>query len=156
MNPVKFTEIVVKLEEVDDEWSCYFNTESGEFVMVGNEYLSIAEESEEDDFSNYMDWEREFIQVAFDVLKNWSTHEKLSDKFDVDEYQVMEDFSYSYRNENISQVLCDSISGRGAVRRFKDLCARLGIEDELYKYKENAFLDVAREWCEFKKIQYIE
>jgi len=156
MMPVKLKDIVDKLEEIDDEWLGYLNTENGDIKMIGTEYMDIAEDSEEDDdFGKYQDWEREFIAEAMNVVENWDKYEQLPDKYYIDEYRIMEGFSYSYNDEAVSQSLCRAITGKGAFRRFKDLTARLGIKDEWYKYRENAFLEIAKQWCEFRKIPYI-
>jgi hypothetical protein len=156
MEPIKLSEIIEKFNEIDDDCFCYFNTDSGELLMVRDEYMAIAAASKDGEkFDEYKNWEREFIAAAMKVLKNWNKYEKLPDNSVVDEYHIMDEFSCSYANETISQKLSSAIHGRGAFRRFKELCIELDIEDEWYKYKENTLFNVAREWCELKKIQYI-
>lgn len=154
--PVKLKDIVDRLEEINDEWLGFFNTKNGEIIMIGREYLDIAEEyDEEDDFDNYQDWEREYILEAVDILENMDIYKQLPDKYSIDEYRIMEKFSYLYHDESVSPRLCSAIKGRGAFRCFKDLIIRLGIEEEWYKYKEEALFDIAREWCDSREIPYI-
>ncbi len=134
---VKLKDIVDTFEEINDEWSGYLNLDTGEISMIGNRYMAIVEDSEEDnDFNGYQDWEQEFIATAVHVLENWDRYEKLPDKFDIDEYRIMDDFSYSYQNEAVSQKLCSAIDGKGAFRRFKEIIRRFGIEDKWYGFRE--------------------
>ncbi len=152
---VKLKHIVDKFEEINDEWSGYLNLDTGEIPMIGNGYMAIAEDAEEDDdFSEYQDWEQELIAEAALILEKWERIEKLPDRFDIDEYRIMEDFSCLYPNEAVSKKLCDAIQGKGAFRRFKEMINRLGIEEKWYTFREKALIDFAREWCGFKEIPY--
>jgi hypothetical protein len=47
-----------------------------------------------------------------------------------------------------------AIDGRGAFRRFRNALNYHGIENDWYDYKFEALCRIAREWCEFHKIQY--
>ncbi len=156
MRPVKLKDIVNKLDETGEEWLGWLNTENGEIIIVSREYMGIAEDSEEDDdWEKYQDWERDLIQEAMNIVENWDQYEPLPDKYYLHEYRIMERFSYSHDDEAVSRKLCQAITGKGAFRRFKDLIARLGVEDQWYQYRENAFTEMVREWCESKKIPYI-
>ncbi|MFZ3129946.1 MAG: hypothetical protein WA125_02305, partial [Desulfosporosinus sp.] len=55
MKPVSLKEIVDRLDFLMDEWKYYLNKKTGDIVEIQMEYLSIAEESEDDDFSEYED-----------------------------------------------------------------------------------------------------
>jgi hypothetical protein len=72
MKPVSLKEIVDRLDFFMDGWNHYLNKKTGDIVEIQMEYLSIAEESEDDDdFSEYEDWEQDAIREAVDVVENW-------------------------------------------------------------------------------------
>ncbi|WP_276662556.1 UPF0158 family protein [Syntrophomonas wolfei] len=48
-----------------------------------------------------------------------------------------------------------AIRGRGAFRRFKDKVQRLGIQQQWDKFREEAFKEIAIDWCEYNNIPYI-
>jgi len=138
-----------------DEYRQFLNKETGVVVSVSNEELSIAEGSEEDDaFSQYPDWQREAIQQALDIDLNWENYIELPNKWEVDEYHIMEQFCDSLDNEKIATTLFSAISGKGAFRRFKDTVQRYGIENRWYSYREEALKKIALSWCEQNNISY--
>lgn len=155
MKPISLKKIADQLDCLMDEWKYYLNKKTGEIVEIQLEYLSAAEDSEEDDdFSEYLDWEQDAIREAVTVLENWGDYVELPDKEEVNEYRIMEDFCYSQQDNKLRNKLCCAIEGKGAFRRFKNTVIQHGIENNWYAYKHEALCDIAREWCEFHKIQY--
>lgn len=67
----------------------------------------------------------------------------------------MEEFCGSIKNDRVSNALYSSIQGRGAFRRFKDTIIRFGVEDDWYKFREEALKQIAIEWCEENEIMYV-
>jgi hypothetical protein len=125
-------------------------------LNYSNEALSIAEESDEDDdFSQYPDWQKQIIMDALDIVVNWDKYIALPDKYDINEYSIMEIFCFSLDNEKIMNELLYAIRGKGAFRRFKDKVQRLGIQPQWDKFREEAFKEIAIEWCEYNNIPYI-
>jgi hypothetical protein len=156
MKPVKLKDIVDEMEMQMDEYRKYLNKITGEIVNVSTEELSIAEESEEDDdFSEYPDWQQDSIKSALDIIVNWENYIELPDKLEMNEYDIMEEFCGSIKNDRVSNALYSAIQGRGAFRRFKDTIARFGVEDDWYKFREEALRQIAIEWCEENEIMYV-
>lgn len=156
MKPVKLKDIVDEMEMQIDAYRKYLNKETGEIVTVSSEELSIAEESEEDDdFSQYPDWQQDSIKSAIDVIVNWENYIELPDKWEINEYDIMEEFCGSIKNDGVSNALYSAIQGRGAFRRFKDAIIRFGVEDDWYKFRDEALKQVAIEWCEENEIMYV-
>lgn len=157
MKPVKLKDIVDELEIQMDEYKKYLNKETGEIITVSTEELSIAEESEEgDDFSDYPDWQRDSIRDVLDIIENWENYIELPDKWEIDEYRIMEEFCGSIKNDRISDALYSAIRGCGAFRRFKDAIHRYGVEDDWYRFRKEALKNIAMEWCEENGIKYIK
>lgn len=155
MKPVSLKEIADQLDCLMDEWNYYLNKKTGEIVEIQTEYMSVAEELEDDaDLSEYLNWEQEAIREAVSVLENWEDYVELPDKEEVNDYRIMKNFCYSQEDEKLRNKLFYAINGRGAFRRFKDLMIQYGLEEDGAAYKYEALCEIAREWCEFHEIQY--
>ncbi|WP_010249387.1 UPF0158 family protein [Acetivibrio cellulolyticus] len=156
MKPVKLKDIIDQMDTMSDEYNVFLDKETGKIFSLSAEEMSIAEESEEDeDFSNYPEWQQDELKEALDVIVNWENYVELPSKFDIDEYSIMEEFCDSISNSRMSDALRNAIQGRGAFRKFKDTIQRLNIEDSWYKFKEEAFRKIAVEWCEDNCIEYV-
>ncbi|MBP3041389.1 hypothetical protein J9303_18245 [Bacillaceae bacterium Marseille-Q3522] len=141
MNVISLQEIADKLDEVTDTWYVYYHVKTEKFVDVQIEYISIAEEMEEDDdLSKYMDWEQEEIKGALNILENWNEYIRLPTQFDIHEYSIMEDYAYSVDDARKSNKLLRALSGRGAFRRFKDTVIDLGLSQDWYDFRDLAYL----------------
>lgn len=112
MKPVSLKEIVDRLDFFMDEWNHYLNKKTGDIVEIQMEHLSIAEESEDDDFNEYEDWEQDAIREAVDVVENWGDYVELPDREEVNEYRIMENFCYSQEDDKLRNKLCYSIDGK--------------------------------------------
>ena len=62
----------------------------------------------------------------------------------------------SLEKKQIGDILYDLISGSGAFRRFKDAVYKYGVEDEWYRYRDNAIKEFAIEWCRQNNIEFDE
>ena len=155
MKLVSLKEIADQLDCFVDEWKHYLNKKTGDIVEIQMEYLSIAEESgDDDDFSEYKDWEQDAIREAVEMVENWVDYVELPDREEVNEYRIMENFCYSREDDKLRNKLCYAIDGRGAFSRFRDTIIKLGIEKEWDSYKYEKVCEIVREWCEFHEIQY--
>lgn len=158
MKSIKLQDIIEAIEIQMDEFFYHLNTETSEIICFSSEDLRIAEDSEEnDDFAKYPDWQRDSIMEALDVLTNWDNRKyiELPTKFDINEYIMIEAFSYSMEDAGIRNKLCFVIHGSDAFRRFKDALYRYGVEDLWYKFRDEAYEKLAVEWCERNKVPYI-
>ena len=78
----------------------------------------------------------------------------LPSKYDIHEYQIMEDFIYSLTNKGHINRLESAITGKGAFRRFKDTINYLGIENNWYDFKRRALEKITIEWCQDNDLDY--
>lgn len=156
MKPVKLKDIIDEMDMQMEEYRSYLNKETGVIISVSTEELSIAEESEEDDdFSEYSDWQQESIKNALDVIVNEDNYIELPDKWEINEYDIMENFCGSVKNDRVGNALYSAIKGRGAFSRFKDAISRFGMENDWYRFREEALKKIAIEWCEDNEIMFI-
>ncbi len=122
--------------------------------MVTGEHFSLAEGNE--DISHYSGWEQEAIHMAMNVLESEEDFISLPSKFEIHEYQIMENFCLSLDDEKLKGKIYGSIKGSGAFRRFKDCIFEYGIEKNWFQYRREALKRIAIDWCEGNGIPYTE
>ncbi len=149
---VKLSDIIEGLESQSDESSSFLDKRTGEVVLMTDYAMRAAEENEP--FEDVPDWEKELVSIAREILANTGDYIQLPTRYDIDEYSIMENFCMSLEKKEIGDILYDLISGSGAFRRFKDATYKYGVEDEWYKYRDNAIKDIAIEWCRQNKIEF--
>ncbi len=67
---------------------------------------------------------------------------------------IMEDFCYSVLDDKIRERLLDKIRGQGAFRRFRDAIQLNGIEEDWYRFRQEALEKIAIDWLEANQISY--
>lgn len=152
-SPLKLGELADAIGFQTDGASQYLNTRTGEIVMVSDEELSAAEEG--DDLEDYPDWQQESIEMARRIVEDTADEFiELPTQFEIHEYSIMEKFCLSVADPEISDALYYAIKGRGAFRRFKDGIYRYGLEEDWYRYRDEALKKIAIAWCEQNNIPY--
>src|SRR3954451_21430134 len=122
------------------------NINTGEIVLVTSEDLRAAEN--EEPFDHLTDWQQENLMVANDVVENFENYIELPTKYEVNEYEIMEDFCQTISDERKQDILLRSIKGKGAFRRFKDQIIDFEIEDQWYSHRDVRFKEIAIKWCQ--------
>ena len=126
-NPINLKAIVEALYMVNDETTAYYNTET-EAIALQSEYDSYdGIESEEFEDAKYI---------------------ALPTQRDIGEYDMMARFTETVQDEHKRELLEVALEGRGAFRRFKDTLIRVDLQTEWYAFRDTAYAEVAREWCE--------
>lgn len=72
----------------------------------------------------------------------------LPSKWDINEYEMMEDFMNVQENEEIQNQIFHAIKGRGAFRNFRAVVENNGLLEEWYKFKDSAYEQIVKDWCE--------
>ena len=150
---VTLKDILEGLEFLTDERSAYLNTTTGEVVYVTTEELRAAEE--EAPLEDFPAWQHDAIRIAGEIVET-DHFLPLPDKFEINEYRIMEQFCSSVDDEDMRDDLCNAIRGRGAFRSFKDKIHEYGIAEDWYQYRDAALRDIAVTWCEAHGIAYTE
>jgi hypothetical protein len=148
----KLSDIIDGLESQSDESSSFLDKKTGEVILMTDYAMRAAEENEP--LEDVPDWERELVATAREILAETGQYIQLPTKYDLDEYSIMESFCTSLDKKEIGDILYDLISGSGAFRRFKDAVYKYGVEDEWYKYRDNAIKEFAIEWCRENDIEF--
>ena len=115
---VKLKDIIEELEIQFEESRSFLNIKTGEIVLVTSEDLRAAED--EEPFDHLVDWKQENREIAIDVVENFENYKELPTKYEVNEYEIMEDFCLKIIDQQKQNNLLNAIKGKGAFRRFKD------------------------------------
>lgn len=67
---------------------------------------------------------------------------------------MMGQFADNVCDNRKRELLLVALEGKGAFRRFKDTLDRTGLAGEWYKFRDGAYIEIAREWCEENEIFY--
>ena len=149
---VSLRDFVGEMQTLSDDRHVYLNKVSGEFIMLFDDDLRMAESDIADEL---LEWPAEPVQ---DVKKVLSSDEylELPSAFDIHEYEIMERFCLSVADEKISNVLLSKIRGSGAFHRFKDTIYQYGIEEEWFKYRDEEYKEIAISWLKSHGFDYID
>jgi len=66
----------------------------------------------------------------------------------------MERFCYSIVDQKINNEFSNLIKGSGVFRRFKDAIYCYGIENDRYKFRDQALEEIAKEWIDNNEIAF--
>ena len=139
---VSIREVVDAFETASDETSSYVNRATGQVITVTHEDLRLAEE---DPVPHMPAWQLEAVAEARRILDSDDWLE-LPDKFDINEWEIMDQFGRSLSAESERSAVADAIHGSGAFRNFKATIRRLGIEAAWFAYKTLALETIAQDW----------
>jgi len=157
MSPrVKLSDIINIISFLSYNTSCYLDKERGEPFLVSKEQLRVAKEDSE--LEDYPEWEREQIKLAREILtdKKGERYILIPGKFVSHEYSTMENFCFSFDEDEISGALLQAIKGAGAFNRFNNCIHRYVIADDWYKFRYNSMKKIVIDWCEENNIEYVE
>jgi hypothetical protein len=148
---VKLKDIIEGMDFLSDEGSSFLNLTTGEVVAITDEELRAAENDAP--LEDFPEWQHDAIRIARDIVET-EHYLPLPDRFEINEYRIMERFCLSVEDTDIQGDLCDAIRGRGAFRRFKDSIQAYGIAEAWYRYRDEALREIAVAWCEAHEIPY--
>lgn len=132
----KLSEIKDALDSVDISSTCFFNKETNEILWqwdYNKEYSTYKEEDE-----------------ANDKIIN------MFDYFYKNDYDIMQDFIDTIEDVNLREKLYEATRGRGAFSRFRYIIESNDLLDYWYKYKDEKYKAIAKEWCIDNNIEFEE
>src|SRR5919108_3710818 len=141
---VKLQDILEGMDFQSDEQSSFLNLTTGEVVSVTDEELRAAENDAP--LEDFPEWQHDAIRIAGEIVET-DHYLPLPDKFEINEYRIMERFCLSVDDEDMRADLFNAIRGRGAFRYFKDKIHAYGIAEEWYRYRDAALREIAMDWC---------
>jgi hypothetical protein len=167
---ISLRDMVDELQTLSHESNAYLRMSTGKVISISNDdfdmvrsmeeiFDEIEEDKEEfknDDSGDFSDLETEFFQDVKNVMLLDADYLKLPSKFDIHEYEIMERFCLSIANEKISNTLLSRIRGSGAFRRFRDSIYQYGIEEDWFRFRDNAYKEISISWLESHDFEYID
>ncbi len=150
--PVKLKHLVDEMEMIFDNYTTFYHSKSGKFYSISGEAFIAVED--EEDISELGDDGIEEIDIANDIYENSSDYIELPDKYEINEYEMLDDFSVSVEDEQASRMLQIAIKGPGAFRRFRDMIRELNLEQEWYFFRDEKYKEKAIKWCHVNKLEY--
>jgi hypothetical protein len=153
--PAKLTDLIEALEFDSEEHYSYYDRQTGRVVVVEDTIMDAVEEGRKQTLEDVPEWQKEEIETA-QAIANDGTGRFIAppDKFDFDEYRLMEKFVGTVADKEVSDELLRAIKGRGAFRRFKDVLYRLGMQDQWFRYRDEAMKEFVVEWAKAKNVPY--
>lgn len=127
------------------------NMVAGEFEMIDSE-TQIFYNTETEEFDYFCDFMEDNDSDKFD--DDCWIH--CPSQRDIGEYDMMVDFTDTVTDSRANELLSVALEGKGAFRRFKDTLHRVGLTEEWYAFRREAYIAIAREWCEENDIPYEE
>ena len=149
---VSLRDFVGEMQILSEEAHTYINKLTGELITITNDDIALSEVDEQEDS---FEWQEEIIQTTRKVLSS-DDYVGIPSKFDIDEYEIMERFCLSVPDESISDDLLGQIRGSGAFRRFKDTIYHYGIEKDWFKFRDQAYKEIAISWLESNGFAYAD
>jgi hypothetical protein len=145
---VRLSDIIDGMEMQSDEMTAYLQRPTGRVLVVSDDALQAAEDDDED-------WvEPEELADARSILANESEYLALPDRFEIDEYRMMERFAAGIDDPLVRDTALEALHGAGAFRRFKDTVQRHDLAKAWYAYRDRGYAEVARTWCEINGINH--
>ena len=164
--PVSLRDLVGELQILPNEGTAYLNKVTGKIIMFTDEDVEMAEayeemeeefeEENEENGDEELALEMEYYQEVNRILAADADYLKLPTRFEIDEYEIMERFCLTYPDGKIGEILLQKIKGAGAFRRFKDTIYEYGVEDDWFKYRDDAYKEIAVAWLESNDIAYAQ
>ena len=167
--PVKLSDVVDQLEIVGDQVNVYLNRKTGEFVVLTEDEMAVLDDDDDfDEFdddeldddeiheesSNEPEWMREAKQIRREVYDS-DDYVQLPDKFDLHDWQIMQDFCLSVPRSDVRAELLDLIRGRGAFSRFNSAIRGLRLENAWREFRNETYERVATDWLQTNEIPFI-
>jgi len=154
MKPVSLQSVVNEMDIPSDEMTAYINKKTGELFTVSEEETRIIEAGNEDD-EFIPQWQKEILPKVREVLES-DDFVALPDKFEIHEYSIMERFCLSLPDEALQNELLHAIRGSGAFRRFKAAIYRKEIQDDWYRFRNEALKRIATDFLESEGILWLD
>jgi|SRR5215813_3059301 len=145
-------EVIEAMEMQGENCLSFLDPDTGEIVTTTEEERRLAEEPDES-LEQLPEWQRQMVRKVRAVLAGKRCL-PLPNRFEIHEWSIMNEFAQAQHSERVRQELLEAIHGAGAFRMFRSTIRRLGLEKSWYRFREEALVEIARDWLEVHKLPY--
>lgn len=145
--------IVEAMESQDDGQKTFINLKTGELVLYTHEEFGDTDYQMDDYDEDYYDddeipsWQKESYDLENDILGS-DDYLPLPDLDESNLYHLMEQFCHSLPEGQMKDQLTDLVQDDGKYDHFVTNLEAEGLADQWLQFRENAYFDIARDWCE--------
>lgn len=152
----KLSDLIEALEFDLPDYDTRYDRETGRLVTVEEAVLRYVEEGDVEALASLAEWHKEEVEIARAILADTGGRFiDPPDKFEFHEYRQMERFIGTVEGA-AAEELWRAIKGKGAFRYFKDTLHRLGLQDQWYRYREQAMKEFVMAWAEENRVPYTD
>ena len=135
---VPISVIVDAIDTTIGGWQQFYNMATGEVETVPDPDNADADQAAFEETAKKIESSADYVRLP--------SREELRG------YRIMERFA----KEKDNQALFRALRGRDPFRSFREQAGELGMIEEYYSFRAEAYRDVAREWCRDNGIPYTE
>src|ERR1700761_7639729 len=139
-------DLIDALEEQSDTLFAFLDRHTGEVFLISEESLALTE-ADPETIAMLPDWQKEEAERAV-LIETTDQYLALPDRFDVNEWNIMNEFSHEVKRENVRTALLRAVQGNHPFRRFKDQIADHNLWDDWNRFRRRAFSEIIRDWSE--------
>jgi hypothetical protein len=114
--------------------------------LIQEESLSLSE-AEPEMIASLPDWQKEEAKLAV-LIETTDRYLALPNRFDLNEWNVMQDFSHEVKQDHLRTALLRAVQGNHPFRRFKDQIANHNLWEDWNQFRRHAFGEIIRDWSE--------
>lgn len=107
-----------------------------------------------DEFPYFYNTETEEVVTDPEDIEESDAYIALPSQYDRHDYAIMQSFINTVEDAEIKAWLTNAIHGRGAFRMFRATTDRFGITSDWYDYRDNAYREMAIDWCNENGIEF--
>ena len=138
--------LIDALEEQSDSLFAFLDRHTGEVFLISEESLALTE-ADPETIAMLPDWQKEEALRAV-LIETTDRYLALPDRFDVNEWNIMNEFSHEVKRDDIRAALLKAVQGNHPFRRFKDQIANNNLWDDWNHFRFHAFGEIIRDWSE--------
>ena len=140
---VSLDRVYEAVEMASFEGAQYLDVETSEIIGFPEDYSIYDEDNLE--------------ELEETIAAEYGTrYYRLPEQYDIRDGRIVEAFIQNLPAGEAKDKLRNAFRGRGAFRRFRDAIYEFGIEQDWYKFRDEAYRQIARDWCEKNGIRYTE
>lgn len=140
INTIQLEQVIHAIESTDNAWKEYYDTETGETVALPDPTITGMNN----------DALEELLENCPERFLPYPT------QYEIHKYKIMESFVDALPAGAAKQELSSAIHGKGAFRRFKSGIRYHRLEQRWYDFLNDAYREIAVEWCLNNGLEYSE